>query len=35
MSLAYKLDSLQARGVITEFLKKKYIYWLEGLSQDI
>jgi hypothetical protein len=32
MSLANKVSSLQARGVIAEFLSKKYIYWLEGLS---
>ncbi|KAL5373504.1 hypothetical protein DPSP01_012633 [Paraphaeosphaeria sporulosa] len=32
MSLASRISSLQARGVVAEFLKKKYIYWLEGLS---
>lgn len=31
-SLASRVSSLQTRGVIIEFLKKKYIYWLEGLS---
>jgi hypothetical protein len=31
-SLASKVSSLQARGVVVEFLKKKYIYWLEELS---
>ncbi|KAL5371228.1 hypothetical protein DPSP01_014386 [Paraphaeosphaeria sporulosa] len=31
-SLASKVNSLQARGVVVDFLKKKYIYWLEGLS---
>ncbi|KAL5381218.1 hypothetical protein DPSP01_007211 [Paraphaeosphaeria sporulosa] len=31
-SLASKVSSLQGRGVVTEFLKKNYIYWLEGLS---
>jgi len=32
MSLASKVSSLQARGVVADFLKEKYIYWLEGLS---
>jgi hypothetical protein len=31
-SLVSRVSNLQARGVIIEFLKKKYIYWLEGLS---
>ncbi|KAF1978729.1 NACHT-domain-containing protein [Bimuria novae-zelandiae CBS 107.79] len=31
-SLAGRVNSLQARDVVNEFLKKKYIYWLEGLS---
>jgi hypothetical protein len=31
-SLARKVSSSQARGLIVEFLKKKYMYWLEGLS---
>ncbi|KAF1971137.1 hypothetical protein BU23DRAFT_590766 [Bimuria novae-zelandiae CBS 107.79] len=31
-SLANRVSNLQARGVAIEFLKKKYIYWLEGLS---
>ncbi|KAF1967661.1 HET-domain-containing protein, partial [Bimuria novae-zelandiae CBS 107.79] len=31
-SLASRVGNLQARGVAIEFLKKKYIYWLEGLS---
>lgn len=31
-SLASRVSTLQARGVVVEFLKKKYMYWLEGLS---
>lgn len=31
-SLASRVSSLQARDVVVEFLKKKYTYWLEGLS---
>ncbi|KAF1963886.1 HET-domain-containing protein [Bimuria novae-zelandiae CBS 107.79] len=31
-SLADRGSNLQARGVVFEFLKKKYLYWLEGLS---
>jgi hypothetical protein len=31
-SLASKVNSLRARRVVVDFLKKKYIYWLEGLS---
>ena len=31
-TLANEVSSLQASGVVVEFLKKKYIYWLEGLS---
>ena len=31
-SLVSKVNSLQASGVVIDFFKKKYIYWLEGLS---
>jgi len=31
-SLASKVSSLQARRVVVEFLRRNYIYWLEGLS---
>lgn len=32
MSLASKVSSVQAIGVVVDFLKRKYIYWLEVLS---
>jgi hypothetical protein len=31
-SLASSVGSLQAAGVVDKFLRKKYLYWLEGLS---
>ena len=31
-SLASSVGSLQAADVVDEFLRKKYLYWLEGLS---
>ena len=31
-SLDSKVNNLQASGDVVEFLKKKYLYWLEGLS---
>jgi hypothetical protein len=31
-SLANRMSDLQALGAVDEFLRKKYLYWLEGLS---
>jgi hypothetical protein len=31
-SLAYRAGNLQVLGVIDEFLRNKFLYWLEGLS---
>jgi hypothetical protein len=31
-ALMSSVGGLQAAGVVDEFLRKKYVYWLEGLS---